>query len=168
MARWRPHTPACGAAARPDASGQVVLHRYHRAAAQPEAQDTRFHPVKRALNERFPAQAMRPAPLAFCTRDADSVVWCDYERRPVTRLYPLHEMRVQECLGRIVLKQLLYFYAIGHQQRIDIIIEGKGADDAGNQNVAALLRVVLRVLVAAGQLKRRAMEQQPAASCCAM
>jgi radical SAM superfamily enzyme YgiQ (UPF0313 family) len=64
--------------------------------------DTRFHPVKRALNERFPRTGDAPRAIGFLyAGNADSVVWCDYENKdPVTGLYPLHEMRVQECLGR--------------------------------------------------------------------
>ena len=65
MTRWSPHIPSTGAAARPDASGQAVLHRHHRAAAQPEALGHALSSRQRALNERFPAPATRPAPLAF-------------------------------------------------------------------------------------------------------
>ena len=60
------------------------------------------HPaVKRALKRRFPLPDGVTRSIGFLyAGEADRVVFCDYiEKNPVTGLYPLLQVPVEECLG---------------------------------------------------------------------
>ncbi len=63
--------------------------------------DARFHAVKRALGRLYPRDGSVMRAIGFLyAGETDRVVFCDYIKKdPVTGLYPLQGLTVEECLA---------------------------------------------------------------------
>lgn len=63
--------------------------------------DARFHAVKRALGRLYPRDGSVMRAIGFLyAGETDRVVFCDYVKKdPVTGLYPLQGLTVEECLA---------------------------------------------------------------------